>query len=84
MVNYICRGVKGYNFQIEIIFLSLKMDFVLANSADPDEILHLLGVTTLVYIGLIHKQLTLAIPSLLGVSFTTHQMWRVIAQKLIK
>ena len=34
---YIYWGVTGYNFQ-KIIFLSLKVDFVLANSAEPDEI----------------------------------------------
>ena len=33
-------GVTGYGFQNYIVFLSLKMDFVLANSADPDEMLH--------------------------------------------
>ena len=27
----------GYNFKKHIILLSLKIDFVLANSADPDE-----------------------------------------------
>ena len=33
-------GVTGYNFQTNIIFLSLKIKFVLANSADPDEMSH--------------------------------------------
>ena len=51
-----CRGVTGYNFEIEIVFLSLKIDLVLAFSADPDEMQHL-GVTKLVYKGLIHKPL---------------------------
>ena len=32
--------VYGYNFQIKIEFLSLKVVFVLANSVDPDEMLH--------------------------------------------
>ena len=34
------RGVTGYNFKKNIIFLSLKMDFVLANSADTDKMMH--------------------------------------------
>ena len=37
---YIYQGVTGYNFQIKIVFLSLKMDFVKANSTDPDEMQH--------------------------------------------
>ena len=34
------KGVKWYNFKITIVFLSLKIVFVLANSVDPDEISH--------------------------------------------
>ena len=30
----------GYNFQKNIVFLSLKIDFVSAKSANPDEMLH--------------------------------------------
>ena len=30
-------GVTGYTFQKKIILLSLNIDFVLANNADPDE-----------------------------------------------
>ena len=40
MVHYIYKGVRVYNYHKNIIFLSLKMDLVLANSADPDEMLH--------------------------------------------
>ena len=32
--------VYGHNFQIKIVFLSLKIVFVLANSVDPDKMLH--------------------------------------------
>ena len=32
--------VTGYDFQKNIVFLSLKIDFDLANSADPDEMPH--------------------------------------------
>ena len=32
--------MTGYNFQKNIIFFSLKIYFILANSADPDEMLH--------------------------------------------
>ena len=38
MVNCITLGVTGYIFQI-ILFLSLKIFFVLANSLDPEEML---------------------------------------------
>ena len=34
------QGVTGYNFQIKIVFNSPKIVFVLANSEDPDEMLH--------------------------------------------
>ena len=37
MVNCIDLGVTGYNFQKDIVFLSLNINFVWANSADPDE-----------------------------------------------
>ena len=41
MVDYIIRGVTGYNLQInKIVFLSLKIVFVLANSVDLDEVQH--------------------------------------------
>ena len=33
-------GVIAYNFQTNIIFLSLTIQFVLANSTDPDEMPH--------------------------------------------
>ena len=36
---YILRGLR-YNFHRSIVFLSSKIDFVLANSADPDEMPH--------------------------------------------
>ena len=36
---YIPRGHRLW-FPKQIIFLLLKIDFVLANSADPDEMLH--------------------------------------------
>ena len=39
MVYYIYWGVKDYNFQKNVV-LSLKIHFVLANSADPDEMPH--------------------------------------------
>ena len=34
------EGSWLYNFQAEIVFLSLKVICVVANSVDPDEILH--------------------------------------------
>ena len=37
MVHCIHWGVTSYNFQKDFKFLSLKIDFLLANSADPDE-----------------------------------------------
>ena len=39
---YILRGhtITGYNFQKNIVSISLKISFVLANSADPDEMPH--------------------------------------------
>ena len=40
MVNCVYWGVTGYNFLKNIIFLSLKIYSVLANSADPDEMPH--------------------------------------------
>ena len=36
-VHCIYLWVTGYSFQKYIVFLSLKISFVLANSADPDE-----------------------------------------------
>ena len=41
MVHCITLGVTGYNLKKKIIvFLSQKIDFVAANSADYDEMLH--------------------------------------------
>ena len=40
MVHYIYGGVKGYDYQIKTVFLSLKIIFVLENSVDPDKMLH--------------------------------------------
>ena len=40
MVHCIYKGITYYNFKINIVFHSLRIDFVLANSADPDEIQH--------------------------------------------
>ena len=40
MVHCVYRGVTGYNFQVIIVFLSLKIVFGLANSVDPDEMRH--------------------------------------------
>ena len=40
MVHSILRGVTGSNFQYTIAFLSLKLNFVTANSADLDKMPH--------------------------------------------
>ena len=40
MVHCIYLGVTGYTFQKHIVILSLKIKFVIANSADHDEMLH--------------------------------------------
>ena len=37
MVHCIYPEVTGYNFQVKIVFLSLKIVFALANSVNPDE-----------------------------------------------
>ena len=38
--SIVYRGATGYNFQKKyIVFLSLKIDYDLANSADPDGII---------------------------------------------
>ena len=37
MVHCIYCGLTGYYFQKYIVFLSLKLNFVLANSAEPKE-----------------------------------------------
>ena len=37
--NYIYWGVAGYNLKKKVFF-SLKIDFVFANSANPDEMPH--------------------------------------------
>ena len=41
-------NIEGLKVRISknIIFLSVKIDFVLANSADPDEMLHFICVFT--------------------------------------
>ena len=39
MVHCIYRGIAGYNFQIKVAFLFLKI-FVIANSVDPYEMPH--------------------------------------------
>ena len=50
MYTYI-SGVTGYNFQIKLfVFLSLKIVFVLSNSADPTEMLHYSRVFTVYHI----------------------------------
>ena len=40
MVCCTYQGVTGYSFPQNIVFISLKIDFVSANSVDPDEMLH--------------------------------------------
>ena len=40
MVNCKYQGVTGFIFKNNVIYLSLKIDFVLANSADPNEMAH--------------------------------------------
>ena len=40
MVHCINHGVRIYNFQVKIVFLSLKIIVISANSLDPDEISH--------------------------------------------
>ena len=37
--KYLYQGVEVYKFQIKIVFLSMTIVFVLANSVDPDEML---------------------------------------------
>ena len=37
MAHCIYRGTTGYNSQMIIVFMSLEIVFVLANSVDPDE-----------------------------------------------
>ena len=37
MVHCVYWGVTGYNLKKNIVFLNLKINFILANSADPDE-----------------------------------------------
>ena len=49
MVQCIYCGVTGFNFQKNIAFLSLKINFVLANSVDPDEMPHFLMQDTVIY-----------------------------------
>ena len=34
------RGETGNNFQKNVVFYSLEVDFVLANSVEPDEMQH--------------------------------------------
>ena len=40
MVLFINRGITGYEFGIQIIFLLLMFVFILANNVDPDGMLH--------------------------------------------
>ena len=40
MINSIYCGVTGYNIQNIFVFVSFKINFVVANSADPDEMSH--------------------------------------------
>ena len=40
-MDHCIEGSTGYNFQINIVFLSLKIVVVFANSEDPDEMTHL-------------------------------------------
>ena len=40
MVHCIYGAVRGYNFPKYIVFLSRKIVFLSANTAEPDEILH--------------------------------------------
>ena len=40
MVHFIYQRITCYNFQIKIVFLSLYMILVLANSEEPDEMPH--------------------------------------------
>ena len=40
MFHCVYCWVTGYNFQKHIVFISLKIDFVFAKSADPDEMQH--------------------------------------------
>ena len=40
MVHFIYSGVTGLNFVKNIVFLPLKIVIILANSVDPDEMLH--------------------------------------------
>ena len=39
-IIYVHQGVTGYYFQIILYFFSVKILYVLANSVDPDEMLH--------------------------------------------
>ena len=48
MVHYILRGQRLY-FKKNVLFLSLKIVFVLANSVDPDEMLHIMQHFTWVF-----------------------------------
>ena len=63
-IGYTERSQLGYNFHIKCIFLSLKIVFLIANSVDPDEILHYtafhlgLGLRCLPNIGFIQAGLS--------------------------
>ena len=46
MVHCSYWGVTGYNFLIKIVFLSMKILFVLAKSMDPDMKWHFIWVFT--------------------------------------
>ena len=45
MVHSIYRGVIGYNLKKKLL-LSLKINFVPANSVDPDEMPHSCGISS--------------------------------------
>ena len=49
MVHCMDRVIAGYNFQIEIVYLSLTIVFVLhvANTVYPDEMRHFIWVITI-------------------------------------
>ena len=40
MIHGIYQGVTEYNLQMKIVFLSLKIVFVLTKSVEPDEMPH--------------------------------------------
>ena len=46
MVHCMQLGFSGFNLHLFFRFLSLKIDFVSANSDDPDELCHFIWVFT--------------------------------------